>query len=80
MYIGHINSFNNKQDNACVVSLISDILNCIKRIIPDITRVILQSEKAGLYQNYIVPFFHSHAQHINLTLCFLLHSQIERIW
>ena len=56
MYIDHINTFDNKQDADCVVSLIEDILNSIKRILPDITMVILQSDNAILYQNEIVPF------------------------
>ena len=57
MYINHNNSFDNNQYVACLVLLIKDILSCIKRIFPDITRVILQSDNARSYQNSIVPFF-----------------------
>ena len=46
MYIEHINMFDNKLDTACVVLIIEDILKCIKRILPNITRVILQSDNA----------------------------------
>ena len=38
MYINHIDVFDDKQDSACSVSLIEAIFNCIKWILPDITR------------------------------------------
>ena len=57
MYIDHINMFNNKQDAAFVVSLIKAIFNFIKRILLDITSVILQSDNVRSYRNSIVPFF-----------------------
>ena len=57
MYINHINTFYHKQDAAYFLSIIEAILNSIKRIFPDITRVIMQSDNARLYQNSIVPFF-----------------------
>ena len=57
MYIDHINALDNKQYCDCVVSIIEDILNCIKRIFPDITKVTLQKDNSRLYKNFIVPFF-----------------------
>ena len=50
IYIDHINAFDNKKDSTCVISLIEAIVNCIRMILSDITRVIS-------YQNSILPFF-----------------------
>ena len=50
MYIGHINASDNKHDTNYFISLIQDILNCIKRILPNINRVILQSDNVISYQ------------------------------
>ena len=57
MYIFHINSLDNKQDDSCVVLLIEAILKLIKRILPFITWVIMHSNNAISYQNTIVTFF-----------------------
>ena len=57
MYIYHINTLDNKQDTACVLSIIKVILNCIKTILPHTTTLILHSDNTISYQNSIVPFF-----------------------
>ena len=57
MYIYIINIFNNKQDDTCVVFSIEVILNCIKRVFPHITNVILQNDNVRFYQKSIVSFF-----------------------
>ena len=57
IYIYHINMFNNKQDDTCVVFSMELILNCIKKIFPRITSVILQSDNVRFYQNSIMTFF-----------------------
>ena len=41
MYINHIKAFGNKHDAAFSVSLIEAILNCIKRMFTEISRVLL---------------------------------------
>ena len=52
----HIYAFNNKQDSTCVIYLIESIVSCIKRILPDISMVILQNDNTELIQNVIVAF------------------------
>ena len=47
----------NKHGNACVILLIEYILNCIKSILPNITRLILKSGNVILHQNITVSFF-----------------------
>ena len=57
MYINYINMFDYKHDAACVISLIESRLNCINRILTDITRGLMQSDNYRSYKNSIVPFF-----------------------
>ena len=57
MYTGHINALYNKQDAVCVLFTIETILKFIKKILPNITRVMLQSNNVRFYQNTIVQFF-----------------------
>ena len=57
MYINHISGFNNKKDATYVIYIIESRLKCIKRIFPDITGVILQSDNAISNQNAIMSFF-----------------------
>ena len=57
MYIDHINTIDKKEDATVVVLLIGAILNCIKRILTNITNMILHSDIARLYQNAIVKIF-----------------------
>ena len=56
-YTNYINTSDNKQDVACVLSLIEAIFPWKRRILSDITRVVMQSDNTSLYQNAIVSFF-----------------------
>ena len=51
LYIDQILDDGNKQDSACVLSLIDSALTMIQYNIPEIKEVILQSDNANSYQN-----------------------------
>ena len=76
MYINHINTLANQQDSACVILITEDILNCIRRILPHIMTVVMQSDNAILYQKVIVPsFIHLLIKSTGLSILQYIHTK-----
>lgn len=55
LYFDHISQGDTKQDREAVISMIEAILMRIKRDLPQVKRIVIQSDNASAYQNTLLP-------------------------
>ncbi len=78
LYLDHIVDNENKQDKLAVISILEAVILAIRKHLPNIDQIILQSDNAGCYQNtmlmLLIPYL-SYAHGIEISR--IIHTETQ---